>query len=350
MDKLSELFQKMASDQTLYLPLVSGGQVNFGPWSPEAPVRLNRLKTVKSAKDFFFPQTENIASFKRQDKNISIEDHRDAIEPFVVFWARGCDAPSLDVLDRVFLCDPVDTFYKARRENGVIISTACDAPDDTCFCSIFGIDASAPQGDVVTWVIDGTLYWEAKTPKGEALTNTVKDVLSQADALDESAVAKRKETIKAQIAQLPLVSLSLEGFNGDALLEKFDSPIWGNFSQACVGCGTCTFVCPTCQCYDIQDFNTGRGVQRFRCWDSCMYSDFTLMAHGNPRTSQLERFRQRFMHKLVYFPANNDGMYSCVGCGRCVEKCPFSLNIAKVIRAFGGENKCAVMQDTAVTA
>ena len=65
-----------------------------------------------------------------------------------------------------------------------------------------------------------------------------------------------------------------------------------------------------------------------------MYSDFTKMAHGNSRNSQHERFRQRFMHKLVYFPANNDGMYSCVGCGRCVEKCPSSLNIVKVIKAF----------------
>ena len=80
--------------------------------------------------------------------------------------------------------------------------------------------------------------------------------------------------------------------------------------------------------------------KRYRCWDSCMYSDFTMMAHGNNRTSQMQRFRQRFMHKLVYFPANNNGMYSCVGCGRCVEKCPSSLNIVKVIKAFekhGGE-------------
>ena len=51
----------------------------------------------------------------------------------------------------------------------------------------------------------------------------------------------------------------------------------------------------------------------------------------------MQRFRQRFMHKLVYFPANNDGMYSCVGCGRCVEKCPSSLNIVKVIKAFEKE-------------
>ena len=39
----------------------------------------------------------------------------------------------------------------------------------------------------------------------------------------------------------------------------------------------------------------------------------------------MQRFRQRFMHKLVYYPANNDGMFSCVGCGRCVDKCPSVL-------------------------
>ena len=123
----------------------------------------------------------------------------------------------------------------------------------------------------------------------------------------------------------------------EKLMEHFADPKWKELYKACLGCGTCTFVCPTCQCYDIRDFDTGHGIQRFRCWDSCMYSDFTMMAHGNNRTSQMQRFRQRFMHKLAYFPANNDGMFSCVGCGRCVDKCPSHLNIVKVIKAFEKE-------------
>ena len=118
--------------------------------------------------------------------------------------------------------------------------------------------------------------------------------------------------------------------------EFFDRPEWKELSESCLGCGTCTFVCPTCQCYDIKDFNTGHGVKRFRCWDSCMYSEFTKMSAGQPRLTQLERFRQRFMHKLVYFPTNNDGMFSCVGCGRCLAKCPIQMNIVKVMKKLGG--------------
>ena len=123
------------------------------------------------------------------------------------------------------------------------------------------------------------------------------------------------------------------------LMEKFNDKQWENLSRACLACGTCTFVCPTCQCYDIRDFDNGKTVTRYRCWDSCMYSDFTLMAHGNNRQTQAQRFRQRFMHKLVYFPSNNEGIYSCVGCGRCVEKCPQNLNIVKVIKALGVKEK-----------
>ncbi|GHV50044.1 4Fe-4S ferredoxin [Synergistales bacterium] len=333
-NKTGELFAELSAARALYLPVEGGGQTTFSRYTPEADVRLDVLNTARSVKDFFLPQTEDIVAFKRAGKKISIIEDRASDEPFAVFGVRACDARSLDVMDRVFLSDPVDTFYKGRRENGVVISLACSEPAETCFCGVFGIDSAEPQGDVVASIVGDTLCWEAKTPAGEKLTETVKDVFSPASAEDEAAAEAQKKTTREIMRQLPLADLKIDNWGSDELLEKFNSPIWGKLYQGCIGCGTCTYVCPTCQCYDIQDFDTGHGVKRFRCWDSCMYSDFTLMAHGNPRTSQLERFRQRFMHKLVYFPANNDGMFSCVGCGRCVAKCPISMNIAKVIRAL----------------
>ena len=143
--------------------------------------------------------------------------------------------------------------------------------------------------------------------------------------------------IKERFSKLPLANLSADKFGKDKTSEFFNAPEWSELSETCLGCGTCTFVCPTCQCYDIKDFNTGHGIKRFRCWDSCMYSDFTKMSAGQPRLTQLERFRQRFMHKLVYYPTNNDGLFSCVGCGRCIAKCPIQMNIVKVMKKLGGE-------------
>ena len=338
-ENLTALFQKIAADQELYLPVKTAGQVNFGVWSEDAEVDLDTLKSVKSPKDVFFPQSENLYTCVKDGKKISIEPECLKEQDFVVFGMKACDIKGIEVLDKVFLADPIDTFYAARREHGIIVAMACHEPEETCFCKVFGVDASDPVADVAVWMIDEELCWKPITEKGEALTGKVAELLT----LDESVAAKveeEKEKIREIIEKLPYSNLSLDGWNGEVLMQKFESPVWDELYKPCLACGTCTFVCPTCQCYDIKDYDTGHGVKRYRCWDSCMYSDFTMMAHGNNRNSQKERFRQRFMHKLVYFPANNDGMYSCVGCGRCVEKCPSALNIVKVVKAFqkqGGE-------------
>ena len=120
------------------------------------------------------------------------------------------------------------------------------------------------------------------------------------------------------------------------MLELFHRPEWDQLSESCLGCGACTFACPTCQCYDFKEFTGNREILRYRCWDSCMYSDFTIMSAGQPRPTQKERFRQRFLHKLQYFPVNQGGIFGCVGCGRCLRQCPIHMNIVKVMKTLGG--------------
>ncbi len=331
---LNALFAAIAEKNELYLPVKSAGKTNFAAWDAEAVVDLDTLKTVKSPKDAFFPQSENLYSCNKEDGKTRITPEKLQDAPFVVFGIRACDVRGLEVLDKVFLSEPVDSYYAARRAHGILVSYACHAPETSCFCKTFGIDCAAPEGDVVTWMIGDELYWETKTEKGEKLTALVAELLTDGDA---AAVEAEQTAIRAIYEKLPNGELSLEGWGAEAAKTRFDSPLWEQMYKPCLACGTCTFVCPTCQCYDIKDYNTGNGIQRYRCWDSCMYSDFTMMAHGNNRTSQMQRFRQRFLHKLAYYPANNDGMFSCVGCGRCVDKCPSHLNILKVIKTFAKE-------------
>ena len=328
------LFAKISESRKLYIPADDGvSQARFLPYM-EGMRLTEKLNTVRSAKDLFFPQVENLLKFKVSGKQIEMIDEREPVEPFVVFGVRGCDCRSFDVLDNVFLYEePADTFYKARRENGLIITLACNAPEETCFCTAFGIDPADPAGDITAWQTADSFVFRGNTEKGKQLL----EELELADA-QEDAAAQQQQQIHAIAEKLPFGKLDLTGFGKEHLMEKFSDPRWGQLSESCLGCGTCTFVCPTCQCYDIREFNNGREVQRFRCWDSCMYSDFTMMAHGTNRPTQKERFRQRFMHKLVYYPANNDGLYSCVGCGRCLQKCPVHTNIVKVVKTLGGES------------
>ena len=337
---LNALYAKIDETMGLFLPIKSAGEVNFAVWSEGKEVSLETLKTVKSPKSAFFPQTENMMKFKTEGKNIEIIDVREKLSqkieerPFVMIGVKACDYKAIEVLDKVFLADPVDTYYQMRREAATIVTLACSKPEESCFCKAFGIDASAPMGDVTTWMDGEYLYWQANTEKGEALTALVADLFVEGG---EAEVEAQKEATKTIIEKLPFSNLDLARFTPENLNELFNASEWAEMSEACLGCGTCTFVCPTCQCFDIRDIKTSEGVLRYRCWDSCMYSDFTLMAHGNSRTTQTQRFRQRFMHKLVYYPSQNDGLYSCVGCGRCVNKCPQRLNIVKVIKTLGGK-------------
>lgn len=332
-DKIDSLFELIGSKQPLYLPVDNNsGKADFAKWQKGTKLS-EKLKTTRSAKDFFFPKTEHMVSYEVSGKEVKVVDPRKEVEDFVIFGVRACDARGFEAIDNVYLnMNPVDSYYKNRREHGTVICLACNEPAKTCFCPNFGIDASLakPAGDVSCWLADGKYYFEANTDKGKAFIENAKSALEDADA---AAVDKCKKDISAKVEALPFAHLDLSKFQGKDMLKIFNSKVWDKVSEPCVGCGTCTYVCPTCMCFDVRDFATSNGVRQVRCWDSCMYNDFTQMAAENPRHTQKERSRQRFMHKLMYYPMAHEGMFSCVGCGRCVESCPVNMNIVKVIKA-----------------
>ena len=98
--KFYELLLAASVKQAVYLPV--DGQ-SGAEWKPYAEgVRLSgATNTVRSAKDFFFPQTENLMEFKMQGKSIEVIDTRRECEDFLLFGVRACDAASFDILDRV---------------------------------------------------------------------------------------------------------------------------------------------------------------------------------------------------------------------------------------------------------
>ena len=181
LDKLGSLFDAIAEKEALYIPADNAGQPQYLRYQSGMKMT-DALNTVRSAKDFFFPQTENLVNFKVSGKTIEIIDPRTEHEDFVVFGVRGCDVRSFSILDKVFLlADPVDTYYENRRKHGTTVSMACSRPSETCFCHSFGIDAAEPEGDAVCWKTEDALYIKANTEKGEALIEKIRPMLEEAD-------------------------------------------------------------------------------------------------------------------------------------------------------------------------
>ena len=158
LDKIQLLFAEIAKNAKLYMPVDNAdGSASYKEWS-EGTEWSTALNTTKSPKDFFFPQTEDLMRFKTEGKSIDVIDIREECEDFVVFGVRACDVKSFDVLDRVFLSEPRDSFYAMKREHGIIVSVACTRPAETCFCTTFGINATEPAGDISAWRCEDALY------------------------------------------------------------------------------------------------------------------------------------------------------------------------------------------------
>ena len=142
--ELPKLYAAIAAKNDLFLPVKSAGKTNFAQWTETAEADIDTLKTVRSPKDAFFPQSENLYTCGKVDGKLSIESEERCSAPFVVFGIRGCDVRGIAVLDKVFLSDPVDSYYAARREHGILVSLACGSPETSCFCGAFGIDCAEP--------------------------------------------------------------------------------------------------------------------------------------------------------------------------------------------------------------
>ena len=244
-ENLDALFAAIAEAKKLYLPVADSTDekrsAKYTVWTPKTKYASEAVNTVRSAKDFFFPQVENMVNFKVNGKKIEVDDIRTECEDFVIFGVRACDAASFKILDSVYLSEPVDTFYQNRREHGVVMTMSCTKPSETCFCSVFGIDAAEPAGDVSCWMTDDAVLMQANTEKGEALLASLPML---EDAADDAAEESKAKT-KAILEKLPLKNLSTDSFGGDKLMELFNSDKWAGLSEACLGCGTCTFVCPS---------------------------------------------------------------------------------------------------------
>ncbi|MBL7223116.1 MAG: 4Fe-4S dicluster domain-containing protein [Candidatus Brocadiae bacterium] len=280
-----------------------------------------------SPKAFFLPQSQTLLTF------CDGEAHEPSLpdgETFLV-GVRPCDAKALLALDKVFLDgDPPDPYYARLRETTTVIALACTRPMSSCFCtSVGGGPGDGAGADVLAVGLEADLLLRAQTPKGEELLSSVADLL--ADATDDAV----KEAEKRVGAAESLIAPVEVDNSAQRLRDGYDSPCWETASQTCLGCGTCSFLCPTCHCFDITDELRGTRGRRVRTWDCCAYPLFTLHGSGhNPRPSPKERWRQRIMHKFRYAVENLDRLF-CVGCGRCIRNCPASMDLRTVLRELG---------------
>ncbi|MHB0858276.1 MAG: 4Fe-4S dicluster domain-containing protein [Anaerolineae bacterium] len=336
-DRLSDMVASLIRNHRLIAPQWVDEELRFDEVGSPDQVVLDFRNTRKAPKAVLLQQTERLALFtpKLDDFNPLASVPLDTT-PTILLGARPCDARSFLMLDRVFLQQGyVDPYYQARRENLLVFSLACDHPRTTCFCHAFGSGPYDSEGSDVLLREAGDAYLlEAVSARGAALLNSLD--LALADGPHTDAAEGIRAAAEDRLAEVEPIAGIDEKLSG-----LFDSSLWSEISEKCIACGTCTYNCPTCHCFTIEDRVLVQGSERVRGWDSCMYAIFTQHASGhNPRVDQAARWRQRTMHKFNYLP-RNVSLYGCVGCGRCVQQCPVRLDIRQVLARVRQEHAAA---------
>jgi ferredoxin len=325
--RLLQLVDELIRDNEVIAPK---DELSYGKVNSSAEVVLNHQNTTKSLKEFFFPEREELFGYRLDSKGVTLTaPHPSLHTPRVIFAARPCDAASFPILNKLFAWDYEDPFYLRRREKTIIISLACSQPAKTCFCvSVGGSPTGVRGSDLLLYPLDDVYYVRVISDKGKALIERHKGFFEESDEEQDEKRAQLEEEWKGRVTK----EIDVEGLS-KAL--HFESPLWETVARQCIGCGICTFLCPTCHCFDIQDEGDPSEGWRVRFWDSCAFQDFTKMRVSQPRPTQYRRYRQRVMHKFKYYP-ENFGEILCVGCGRCIQYCPVGIDITGVLRVMRG--------------
>ena len=308
---------------TVIGPVRKDANSSYAAVEHAADFDLGMVLPDRSIKELFFPQTEPMLHYTIKQQAINTEEFTPPAGKRIIFGVRPCDASGLSIDDPLFGWDYKDEYWFQRRNESVIVTIACTKADDFCLCTSLKLAPDSTNGsDILLRPLENNNGWQV-----EELTERGREAFS--------AIAELLQEASEPTAPLAVVP---EMFNLDTCVawlqnpENFGSKFWKDISMRCIGCGSCTYLCPTCHCFDIQDEgDTYSGIRR-KNWDSCSFALFTMHTSGhNPRSTQSARWRQRIMHKFNYFPGKFS-VNSCSGCGRCTRQCPVDMGITETLQ------------------
>ncbi|MFQ5887006.1 MAG: sulfite reductase, partial [Anaerolineae bacterium] len=212
------------------------GVIQFKPLRSSSELALDYANSVVPPKNLFLPQTECLFAFRREGGSIILESSRGLERERVLFGIRPCDARSLLLLDKVFNGDLEDTYYQEKRRGTVLVGLACPSPPQrTCFCTSLGIDPPSPEGvDILLTDLGDRYLVEVATEKGAELVGLCEELFPP---------SSEGERLKGEKVK------SLEGI-GEKIGSLKEDEYWRELSRRCLGCGVCTYLCPTCRCFD----------------------------------------------------------------------------------------------------
>jgi len=308
-------------------PTKKGDRYVYANVDPEK-FDLKAIRTIIPAKKFIFPPQHTILKFTDNEWNEKEYDKKK-----VIFGIHPCGIHGLNIYHKFYTRLYPDPYYLKWRNSTLIVALSC-IPDEYCFCNETGTHTVSEGFDLFVTDLDEFFLVWIGSPKGDEAIHKLNELFEEVTQKDlDKYIAWRKKRDK-----MYKLDIDLEGMP-EIVTFSFESDIWDKIGKACLSCGTCTMVCPTCTCFDMKDeYNlTEEELDRKRHWYSCVFREYSMVAgNHNFREARSERLKLWYTHKLVGFMSEY-GNPSCVGCGRCITSCPVDINVYSVVKALTKE-------------
>jgi ferredoxin len=318
-------FTGILSGKKVLAPVACGDRFRYAVPAEGKAFSLDFDRPLVPPKSAVFPQTETLYRFQLGKTELAAPQPG---EELILLGVRPCDARAIKLVEKLFRWDVDDPYYLRRRELTTVVGLACLEPGLNCFCPSLGGGPASTEGlDLLMVDLGDSYYLEPLTDKGRSLMDLASGLLEEAG---EEGLQKKEEAVRRAEEKIRR-TVDTDGVP-EILPDLWEHPLWQKTAAGCLGCGTCTYLCPTCHCFDIQDEIEGFEARRCRMWDSCMFEEYTLHTSGhNPRPTRRERTRNRINHKYSYF-VRKFNVIACVGCGRCVNYCPVNIDLIETLR------------------
>ena len=322
-DRMANVFARLKENYRLYAPKrfpkrgpKGTDLIRYGEISDFSEI-VYKEKAHFSPKEVFYPISQTMFYFKGDScTEKELEDDKD-----IILFARPCDINAIRRLDNIFLHNgQPDLYYSRMREKLHIFMLECRESFDNCFCVSMGTNVT-DEFSAAFRIDDICALVEIRD---EAFLPYFADEVP----IDFTPDYVRKN---ARAAKLPKVEREKLG-------EICKLEYWNKYDDECIACGGCNTVCPTCSCFDTVDViydETSRDGERRRVWSSCMLRDFTQTAGGGmARKTQGANMRFKILHKFFDYNQRFGGEHMCVGCGRCIDRCPKGIDYLDTVNGL----------------
>ena len=321
---LAPWVRSLLQDHEVIGPVQQGEEVAFRPVGSVKELALNYVTTMLSPKGFLYPPREALFTFRKGEGFMEVEPELSSKR--IIFGVHPCDLNAILILDRVFLGSYEDAYYRARRENTLLVALTCNRVGANCFCASMGFGPSLEEGyDLLLTDLNDRYLVEIGSVSGQEMLKRA--ALEEASPQDRESKGRK---LKALVEEMPK-RVDTQGL-AQILRRNLRHAVWARYKDICLACANCTMACPTCYCYDMIDrmeLDLEKGV-RERAWDSCFNPEFAQVHGGNFRAGRDSRLRQFVCHKMSYW-MEQYGRFGCVGCGRCITWCPVGIDITEIV-------------------